>query len=62
MAVVSGRMARADGVYISIERPGLPGAEGDRRGAQAEGLMVSTSEQNHARRARRTTSSSVYRH
>ena len=26
MAVVSGRMARADGVYISLERPGLPGA------------------------------------
>ena len=26
MAVVSGRMARADGVYIEIERPGLPGA------------------------------------
>ena len=26
MAVVSGRMARADGVYIGLERPGLPGA------------------------------------
>ena len=26
MAVVSGRMARADGVYIGIERPGVPGA------------------------------------
>ena len=26
MAAVSGRMARADGVYISLERPGLPGA------------------------------------
>ena len=24
--VVSGRMARADGVYIGLERPGLPGA------------------------------------
>ena len=26
MHVVSGRMARADGVYISLERPGVPGA------------------------------------
>ena len=26
MAVVSGRMARADAVYISLERPGVPGA------------------------------------
>ena len=26
MAVVCGRMARADGLYISLERPGLPGA------------------------------------
>ena len=36
MAVVSGRMARADGVYIGIERPELL-AQGDRRGAQVEG-------------------------
>ena len=26
MHVVNGRMARADGVYIGLERPGLPGA------------------------------------
>ena len=26
MAAVSGRMARADGVYIGLERPGVPGA------------------------------------
>ena len=26
MHLVSGRMARADGVYIELERPGLPGA------------------------------------
>ena len=36
MHVVSGRMARADGVYIGLERPGLPGAWRS-RGAQADG-------------------------
>ena len=34
MHVVSGRMARADGVYISVENVQAFLAQGDRRGAQ----------------------------